>query len=220
MHSLDILYNQYSLLKKNQQENDADGFATNLLQYGIQEDYYNQVDKATGVLMDFYYKYLTSEDIWKLIDEKLKDDREDNVKFCLLVDVFRCYDGLDHPTSFTTPEGIALMLLLGKALGIGEIKSYDQLSSVSSTTLSLIDLIPYIGEFSDELGDRYSLSISPILQNISSKIDRLYRLLLYNLCKKIAEVDNEISISEKEWLNEIALLNDNDPSNDIDVSNL
>lgn len=220
MHSLDILYNQYSLLKKNQQENDADGSATNLLQYGIQEDYYNQVDKATGVLMDFYYKYLTSEDIWKLIDEKLKDDREDNVKFCLLVDVFRCYDGLDHPTSFTTPEGIALMLLLGKAFGFGEIKSYDQLSSVSSTTLSLIDLIPYIGEFSDELGYRYSLFISPILQNISSKIDRLYRLLLYNLCKKIAEVDNEISISEKEWLNEIALLNDNDPSNDIDVSNL
>lgn len=220
MHSLDILYNQYSQLKKKQQENDADGFATNLLQYGIHEDYYNQVDKATGVLMDFYYKYLTSEDIWKLIDEKLKDDREDNVKFCLLVDVFRCYDGLDHPTSFTTPEGIALMLLLGKAFDLGEIKSYNQLSSVSSTTLSLIDLIPYIGEFSDELGDRYSLFISPILQNISSKIDRLYRLLLYNLCKKIAEVDNEISISEKEWLNEIALLNDNDPSNDIDVGNL
>lgn len=143
MHSLDDLYNQYFQLKRNQQENDTDGFATNLLQYGIKEDYYNQVDKATGVLMDFYYKYLTSEDVWKHIDDKLNDDREDNVKFCLLVDVFRCYDGLDHPTSFTTPEGIALMLLLGKAFGIGEIKSYAQLSSVSSTTLSLIDLLPY-----------------------------------------------------------------------------
>lgn len=220
MHSLDDLYNQYSQLKMNQKENDTDGFATNLLQYGIKEDYYNQVDKATGVLMDFYYKYLTSEDVWKHIDDKLKDDREDNVKFCLLVDVFRCYDGLDHPTSFTTPEGIAIMLLLGKALGIGEIGSYEQLGCVSSTTLSLIDLLPYIGEFSDELGGRYSLFMSQILQNISSKIDRLYRILLYNLCKKIAEVDGEISASEKEWLDEIALLNDNDPSNDIDVTNL
>ena len=45
-------------------------------------------------------------------------------------------------------------------------------------------------------------------------------MLLYNLCKKIAEVDGEISFSEKEWLNEIALLNDDDPDNDIDISGL
>lgn len=220
MHSLDNLYNQYSQLKKNQQENEIDGFATSLLQYGIKEDYYEQVDKATGVLMDFYYKYLTSEDVWKHIDDKLKDDREDNVKFCLLVDVFRCYDGLDHPTSFTTPEGIALMLLLGKTFGMGEINFYEQLNSVRSTTLSLIDLLPYIGDFSDELGNRQSLFMSPILQNIFPKIDRLYRILLYNLCNKITEVDGEISASEKEWLAEIALLNDDDPSNDIDVSKI
>lgn len=40
------------------------------------------------------------------------------------------------------------------------------------------------------------------------------------MCKRIAEVDGEISLSEKEWLNEIALLNDDDPANDIDVSNI
>lgn len=220
MYSLDNLYNQYSQLLKNQQEDDADDFTTNLLQYGIKSDYYEQVDKATGVLMEFYSKYLTSEDVWKQIYKKLHDERKDNIKFCLLVDVFRCYDGLNHPTSFTTPEGIALMLLLGKAFGVGEIIFYDQLRNVSTTTLSLMNLLPYISEFSEELGNRYSLFLSPILQNLSSKNDRLYRLLLYNLCKKIAEVDGEISLSEKEWLNEIALLNDDDPANDIDVSNI
>lgn len=40
MNSLDELYNQYSQLKENLQENIADGFTTDLLQYGIKRDYY------------------------------------------------------------------------------------------------------------------------------------------------------------------------------------
>lgn len=220
MNSLDELYNQYSQLKENLQDSIADGLTTDLLQYGIKRDYYEQVDKATGVLIEFYHKYLTTSDVWSKIVGKLHDERGENVKFCLLVDVTNCYEGLDHPTSFTTPEDIALMILLGKVFGIGEIHSYEQLANVSSATLSLIDLIPYIGGLSDELGNRYSLFLSPILQDISSHTDRLYRVLLYNMCKRIAEVDGEISLSEKEWLNEIALLNDDDPANDIDVSNI
>lgn len=139
MNSLDELYNQYSQLKENLQDSIADGLTTDLLQYGIKRDYYEQVDKATGVLIEFYHKYLTTSDVWSKIVEKLHDERGENVKFCLLVDVTNCYEGLDHPTSFTTPEGIALMILLGKVFGIGEIHSYEQLANVSSATLSLID---------------------------------------------------------------------------------
>lgn len=138
----------------------------------------------------------------------------------MLIDVLRCYDGLGHPTSFTTPEGIALMVLLGKNMSIGEINSYEQLETVNSATLSLIDIIPYISECSDELGQKYSLFMSTIFEKEASDIDRLYRMLLYNLCKRIAEVDGEISISEKEWLEEIALLADDDPDNDVDISGL
>lgn len=112
------------------------------------------------------------------------------------------------------------MVLLGKILCVGEIQTYEQLKSVNSATLSLIDIIPYISECSDELGNRYSLFLSSMIEKESPDIDRLYRMLLYNLCKKIAEVDGEISYSEKEWLNEIALLNDDDPDNDIDISGL
>ena len=41
---------------------------------------------------------------------------------------------------------------------------------------------------------------------------------MYKFCKAIAEVDGEISVSEEEWLREIALLNDDDSNNDIDIS--
>lgn len=220
MESVENLYEQYyNLLEKIQESNTSD-FATNLLQYDITQDYYNQVDKAAGLLKNFYEKYLKGTNVEEAINERVQCSRAENVKFILLVDVLRCYDGLDHPTSFTTPEGIALMVLLGKILCVGEIQTYEQLKSVSSANLSLIDIIPYINEVSDELGNRYSLFLSSIIEKESPSVDRLYRMLLYNLCKKIAEIDEEISFSEKEWLNEIALLNDDDPDNDIDISGL
>ena len=220
MESVEILYEQYYNLLERIQESSPSDIATNLLQHNITQDYYNQVDKAAGLLKNFYEKYLKGANIEAAINERFQSNRAENVKFGLLIDVLRCYDGLDHPTSFSTPEGIALMVLLGKILCVGEIQAYEQLESVSSGTLSLIDIIPYISECSDELGNRYSLFLSSMIEKESPDIDRLYRMLLYNLCKKIAEVDGEISFSEKEWLNEIALLNDDDPDNDIDISGL
>ena len=138
------------------------------------------------------------------------------MKFCLLIDVLRCYDGLGHPTSFTRPEGIALMMLLDKIIGYNEIMAYKQLESVSAATLSLIDLVPYLSECSEQLGSRYTLYLPTIFEKKAPNLERLYRRLLYNLCKTIAEVDGEISPAEDEWLNEIALLNDDDSNNDID----
>lgn len=220
MKSLDTLYEQYNLLVDKFHDCAEQEFTTNLLQYGIKEEYYNLVDKAVGLLVNFYDKYLMSPQIEQAIINRLEDDRSENVKFCLLMDVLRCYDGLGHPTSFITPEGTAMMILLSKVLGVGEIQSYKQLESVDSARLSLIDIIPYIDECSEELGNRYSLLLSSILDPISQETDRLYRLLLYNLCKRIAEVDGVISLAEKEWLNEIALLNDDNPDNDIDVSGI
>lgn len=220
MDSLDNLYEQYYNLIENIQENTTNGFTTDLLQYGITKEYFEEVVKATGLLQNFYDKYLTIDNIRDAVCERLNDNHAENAKFCMLIDVLRCYDGLGHPTSFTTPEGIALMVLLGKIMNLDEINSYEQLGTVNSATLSLIDIIPYISECSDELGQKYSLFMSTIFEKEVPDIDRLYRMLLYNLCKRIAEVDGEISISEKEWLEEIALLADDDPDNDIDIGGL
>lgn len=220
MDSLNNLYEQYYNLIEKNQENTNNEFTTDLLQYGITKDYFEEVVKATGLLQNFYDKYLTNDNIRNAVCERLNDNHAENVKFCMLIDVLRCYDGLGHPTSFTTPEGIAFMLLLGKILSLGEINTYEKLGIINSATLSLIDIIPYISECSDELGQKYSLFMSTIFEKEASDIDRLYRMLLYNLCKRIAEVDGDISISEKEWLEEIALLADDDPDNDIDISGL
>ena len=209
----------HALLKNKLKEN-LDDFSTDLLQYGITDDYYNKVDSATELLCKFYDAKLSNTTIYNALAYQLKDNHAENVKICLLIDVMRSYDGLSHPSTFTTPEGTALLLLLDKLLGNREIKSYTHLGKVSSNTLSLIDIIPYISECSEALGSKYSLYLSPLIAKKTPKNDLLYRKLIYNLCKTVAEVDGEISAAEEDWLNEIALLNDDDPSNDIDIDDV
>jgi len=217
MGEFQSLYEQYSLLKEKLKE-DVNDFSADLRQYGITEDYYRKVDDATELLCKFYDVKLANATIKNALAYKLNDNHTENVKICLLIDVLRCYEGLSHPTTFTTPEGTALLLLLDKILGNREIKSFAQLGAVSSPTLSLIDIIPYISECSEGLGEKYSLYLPTILENKSPENGYLYRRLIYNLCKTIAEVDSEISEAEEDWLNEIALLNDHNPNNDILLS--
>ena len=213
------LYKQYSQIKEKLQGNGMDS-ATNLIQYGITEDYYKEVDQAAELLYIFYSSKLENADIRNALAYRLNDSHFDNIKFCVLIDVLRCYDGLDHATSFTTLEGITLLILLDKFLGNREIVSYVQLEKVSGPTLSLIDIIPYINVCSDALGSKYSLFLPPFLEKKVPEIVKVYRKLIYNLCKTIAEVDGNISIAEQEWLDEIALLNDDDPNNNSDVDGL
>ena len=219
MSNFDIFYKQYSSIIDNIEKPDS-AFTTNLVQYGLTEEYYNKVNSATELLRSFYANKLENPIIRNAISYKLNDYHSINVKLCLLIDVYRCYDGLNHPTSVSTPEGFALMLLLDKIIGKGELIHYGQLEKVSSTFISLLDLIPYISECSESLGARYSLFLPTIIGKKKPEVEVTYRKLIYNLCKAIVEVDGLISISEKEWLNEIALLNDDDPTNDIDIKDL
>lgn len=219
MDKFSQLYDQYALYKEKVNEDNSD-FTTNLLQYDITEDYYLKVSRAVELLLRFYEAKLANNTIRNAVAYRVNHNHADNVKFCLLIDVLRCYDGLSHPTTFTTPEGIALMVLLDKIIGEGHIMAYRQLEVVDAATLSLIDLVPYLSECSEQLGSRYSLYLPTIFEKKAPELERLYRRVLYNLCKTIAEVDGEISAAEEEWLNEIALLNDDDPSNDIDISGL
>ena len=218
MNKLQVLYEQYNLLKENLKRDD--GFTNNLQRYGITEDYYNKVNQAVELLCKYYIVKLDNSSIRNALSYRLNDNHSENTKICLIIDVLRCYEGLGHPTTFTTPEGVALLIFLDKMLGNKEITSFLHLEAVSAATVSLIDIIPYISDCSESLGLRYSLYLPTIIAKKSPDMEPLYRRLIYNLCKTIAAVDGEITIAEQEWLNEIALLNDEDSNNDIDIKGL
>lgn len=143
MDKFNQLYEQYALYKEKVDKEDSD-FTINLLQYEIKEEYFLKVSKAVELLHRFYEAKLVNTTIRNAVSYKVNHNHVDNVIFCLLIDVLRCYDGLNHPTTFTTPEGVALMVLLDKMIGDNRIMDYGQLGNVDSATLSLIDLVPYL----------------------------------------------------------------------------
>lgn len=205
-------------LKQLRSVTENDSVNVDLIQYGITEQYYNDIVKAVDLIVDFEEKYLNSHNMYNSISNVINDVDDDDIKLCVLVDIMRCYNGLNHSTSFMTPEGVALLILVNRIYKIGSIKNYEELRAVSYSTISIIDIIPYISECSYELGRTDSLLLSDILVKESPQTDNLYRLLIYNICKKIAEVDDVLSVSEKEWLEKIARLDDDDITNDIDIS--
>lgn len=213
MNCFTNLYRQYYHLQDCCKTLPADNGSTNLMQYGITKEYFDKMNRAAGLLRNFYDKYLANDRVAKSMAEKIGDEHVENVKFALIIDVLRCYDALGHPTSFTTPEGIALMAFLGDMLGFGQLKSYKQLAEVKPVTLSLLDITPYVSACSEVLGKSYSLFVPTLLSGEAPEVDKLYRMLMRNFCEAIAEVDGVITLSESEWLNEIAPQTDGTQNN-------
>lgn len=220
MESLKNYHLQLNRLMEKFVEGHNDGISVDLSHNGVTPEYYVNVVNSANELIEFYDNNMKRIDAIKALCGEYSLESKDDGKLAMLIDVIRCYDGLGHSTSFNTPEGIAIMIFLGKLYDVERILSISDLSDVDSGTLSLIDILPYVDECSHELGNRTKLLISPILESIDNIADVQYRKLLYKFCKDVASVDGEISIGEKEWLEEIARLGDNDPTNDIDVSDI
>lgn len=220
MESLNSYHFQLKLLMEKFTDEHCYDTAVDLSQNGVTESYFGNVSDAAQAITDFYKEYLSLPDISKQISTKYSFDSESDVKLALIIDVLRCYDGLGHSTSFNTPEGIAIMIFLGKIYEVERIYSFKDLSDIDFGTVSLIDIIPYIDQCSQEIGNTNTLLISSVLESTDPDADILYRQLLYKLCKSIASVDGNLAIEEKEWLEEIARLDDDDLTNDIDVNDI
>lgn len=220
MESLNSYHFQLKLLMEKFTDEHCYDTAVDLSQNGVTESYFGNVSDAAQAITDFYKEYLSLPDISKQISTKYSFDSESDVKLALIIDVLRCYDGLGHSTSFNTPEGIAIMIFLGKIYEVERIYSFKDLSDIDFGTVSLIDIIPYIDKCSQEIGNTNTLLISSVLESTDPDADILYRQLLYKLCKSIASVDGNLAIEEKEWLEEIARLDDDDLTNDIDVNDI
>lgn len=220
MKSIDNFFEQLVSVNEQMKENYFDEFFTDLAQYKISRDYFNKIDASSSFLLTFFEDSLRPLDLQAKINQHLGINQDNTLKLYILIDVIRCFNGLDHPSNFSDPEGIALLLLLNKCYGVRELRRLEDIEEVDSATMSLWSLLPYINECSHEIGKCDQLLTSQFIEEIDEKTDYQYRKLLYKFCKDIAEVDSVIDKSEQEWLEEIARLSDADPSNDIDISDL
>lgn len=220
MESLNDYHFQLKSLMEKFTDDHCYDTAVDLSHNGVTESYYKSVSEAAQAIANFYKGHLSVPEVLQQTNVQYGFDTDTDVKLALIIDVLRCYDGLGHSTSFNTPEGIAIMIFLGKIYEVERIYSFKDLADIDSGTVSLIDIIPYIDQCSHEMGNTRTLLISTVLGKTSPDLDKLYRKLIYKLCKSIASVDGNIAIEEKEWLEEIAHLDDDDVTNDIEIEGL
>lgn len=191
---------------------------------GVSQEYFDKVDNASTCLVAFYERHIATTlvhnalyDIVMLYKRRTYDD----LKLCLMIDVIRCYIGLEHPTSLNSKEGLGLLMLLVKMYKPNYMLTYEGLSTIPESVINLDSLVPFIGACSDEINIKTEKSIiSTLLQQSKKNEDKLYRELLYRFCEAISEADGKISISEREWLMSILNLDDDDITNDINIDSI
>ena len=191
---------------------------------GVTPEYFEKVDNASSWLISFYNRHVAITSVHNaLYDNTLLYKRRtyDDLKLCLMIDVIRCYQGLNHSTSLNSKEGLGLLILLIKMFKPSYILTYEGLPAIPESIINLDSLVPYVCACSDEINIPSDKSIiSTLLQQVKPKEDKLYREIIYRFCEAISEADGEISISEREWLMCILHLDDDDISNDIKINSI
>lgn len=203
---------------------EPDDYTVDLTNAGISEEYFEKVDHASSMIAQLFDRYINTDNMQKKLHERIRTGRyknRDDVKLCLMIDIVRCYYGLDHRTSLNTPEGIALLLLLVKLFREDYTITYSGLSEIPSSIINLDGLVTYISDCSDEIDiPSDQCVLTTILQDKYPSVDRSYRIALYRFCEAISEVDGVISVSEREFLMALLRLDDEDVTNDIDIDSI
>lgn len=199
---------------------DNDEFSVDLSGVNVTEAYFDNFDWAAQNIVTFFDNHLVNSDVHKAFYDVLVGPRRrnyDDMKFCLLIDIERCYVGLNHSTSPNTPEGIALLLLLTRLFMPQKLFGYAGLNQVPESVINLDAIVAYASMGSEEIDiPADELVIARLLAEVKPNSEVLYRKVIYRFCEAISEVDGTVSRSEDEFLKAILRLDD-DPDNDIEM---
>ena len=157
----------------------VDDFTSDISQ-GITEEYFDKVDQASSMLLNFFEKYIADTRMHVALHELVNTRRRknyDDLKLIQMVDVIRAYEGLDHSTRLNSPEGIALLLLLVKFFRPDFFITFQGLKTIPTDIINLDGIVPYISACSDEIDiPKEECIISTLLQEVRPKADRTYRM--------------------------------------------
>jgi len=198
---------------------DLAGITVDLSGSGVTKEYFNKLNERSDALLDFFQKTVATEEVREALKGivSLEGYQEnDDLMLCFLMDLVHCYEGLDHPTSLNSCEGLALLNVMAKVYRPDYHMTFAELSVIPQFIINLDAMTSFIVGCIEETDIIKNQSIvSALLQIVNPNADKEYRILLYRLCEAISEVDGVISYSEREYLMNILRLDDDDLTNDI-----
>lgn len=206
------------------QNYNLDDVTVDLTRSGVTPEYYAKIDERSDDILDFFQKKIVNQAMREALKEIVTIEGcndDDDLMLCLLMDIVHCFDGLGHPTSLDTCEGIALLNVMEKVYRPDYYMSFEELSEIPQFIINLDAMVTYIVGCIEVTDVMKSQSIvSALLQKVNPEADKEYRILLYRFCEAISEVDGVISIPEREFLMNILRLDDNDVTTDIHTDSI
>lgn len=177
----------------------------------ISESYFNQLTFVSETLSRFVEEIKDTPEIYDVIVNseygKVFADIShwdiDPISTALLLDATNCYRFLGHPVSASSPEGLGLALLdhyiVDPEYGsveYSDLPNDDYLQQHAQKTFSWIENSPLTKEWYK----KNDLLLGFMLSLVDKHYAERYVLRLYRFFEAVANVDNEISESESEWL--------------------
>ena len=170
--------------------------------YQVSEAYYRDVTAACQKIVAFKNIVCLNDSARKAITSAF-DWREDYWDYCsslILVDIFRCFEGLGAGVSLETKEGFGFMLLMWGLSSDKEYLPYTQIDEYQKIILSATNLMQSTKDLADKAAPRGKMVLPDILSSCDSALCDRYLVLLYRWASIVAAADDKITEKEKQLL--------------------
>lgn len=96
---------------------------------------------------------------------------------------------------------------------------HKELGRIKDDTTELIGMLHLVYQCSEDMGGKHELIVPKAMKQHSDVAEKEYRRKIYNLCRIVASMDNQLEEVEDDYLKEVALLDDESSTNNAFVKN-
>ena len=193
-----------------EEEKDAENTAI-LNAYGISEKYFNDIDAASKALGDFKKSLCLNISVRDAVAASFAwpdDDVESHVNYFISIDALGCFEGSGTSLALDSKEGFGLMALCWALISKEPFPEYKHIDAVFRTAPQTAGYIQTLKQFARESFPNKKLVFTGILASCDAGLREKYLVLLSRWASIVANADGTITDKEKEWLDKLSNLKD------------
>ena len=182
----------------------------------ITEEYYDLVTKAAEDVYNDYERVLKLckndpsldiKDVNLTLDESLIMNANEKIRLLFILDIIRCYKGLEHNIDLDSKDGFGLFYFTALVTGCSPKKPYADLSTIKAEYMAEVErLTKTVMPNVDAASIPHEMFlISKLLASKDTKLHRKFLVDIYRFSSIIAKADNTVTDEEANWLSSILI---------------
>lgn len=202
-------------LKPGTEEEEKDAENTAILNaYGISEKYFNDVDAASKALGNFKNSLCLNISVRDAVAAAFAwpdENVESHINYLISIDALGCFEGSGTSLALDSNEGFGLMALCWALISKEPFPEYKHIEAVFRTAPQTAGYIQTLKQFARDSFPNKKLVFTDILASCDAGLREKYLVLLSRWASIVANADGTITDKEKEWLDKLSNLKDEQP---------